>query len=580
MMQEKPFKEAKKNQYGLLILQLSTVAIILLLLISSENLTWLQGLGFIILLCSPMLAFLIGLRQASQHMMTIIQDENISYIPSPQEVVDSLPIPALVSNIVDGVWQVNVYNTHLKKICSKSVENALQDQEYEPLRQINAQLVHLNVNDVWGNKCHLLCYSKPLSKSSKSDRLCVLIDITADENHRIAREDIQRAGVVSTIAASITHDFRNILTGMIGYAELLEMDIEDATQHEFINLILKSGEQASVIMDQMMQVSRAHSSEHELLDVRVPLNNAVQQIHLLLPNNVKLLTEIDKSVPVIKANSLQLEYCISQLLSNALQAINNKGNIRLLLFNDSKHALAQIGKPAIHIQVCDDGCGIAEADIDNIFNLFWSSFHKNDEQDSQSGLGLAIVKRIIRWHHGVVNVEKNIDMAGVIFNVILPAFKNIVIPDANINATNDDTIITKTITTNKLLAELEVLVVDDNEAVRKVHSSLFKRMGHIVSTAKDGVEALKMLDAQPKRFHIVATDFRMPNMDGLELIVNMGHHGHVIPTLMLTGFGEDTSLRCLDDLNVDLLVKPINYKILQKTINQLQQRTSSLQADK
>ncbi|MDX8377397.1 MAG: response regulator [Mariprofundales bacterium] len=599
-MQEKPvIQKSKKRQYGLLILQALTVAIILLLLISSENLTWLQGLGFIVLLCSPMLGFLIGLRQATEHISEqIIKDnadntdntnnnisdhtgiESKSYTPSPQEIVDSLPMPALISNVINGVWQVQSYNNILQKLCSKSVENALQDQEYEPLRQIGAQLVYLNVHDVWGNKCNLLCYCRPLSKSSTFNSLCVLIDITAYEGNRIAREDMQLSGALSTLAASITHDFRNILTGMIGYAELLEMEIEDDTQHEFINLIIQAGDQASVLMDQMMQVSRANSTEHALIDVRVPVTSAVQQIRLGLPETAKLLIDIDESAPSIMANYLQLEFCISQLLSNALQAINNKGNIQLLLFANSKHALAKIERPAIHIQVRDDGCGISEADIDHVFKLFWSSFHKNGEHNSQAGLGLAMVKRIVRWHHGVVNIEKNKDMAGVTFNIVLPAAENFVINDADINITNDNANTTKTVTINKPLAELEVLVVDDNEAVRNVHSSLFRRMGHIVCTAEDGVEALKILDAQPTRFHIVATDFRMPKMDGLELIINMNRQGYSIPTLMLTGFGEDAALHCLNDLNVELLVKPINYKRLQSTINNLQQRLPSLQSDK
>jgi signal transduction histidine kinase/ActR/RegA family two-component response regulator len=389
--------------------------------------------------------------------------------------------------------------------------------------------------------------------------LCYLTDISESERLQAELSEAQKQSQIAALAAGVAHDFRNLLSAIIGHAELIGMEHSDPQLQKDIGQIIKSGNRGSDLVDQLLQLGRSDPSDAKVLNISDSINNMVQLARVQLPPNIDLTIKADKRLPEVRVNLAQIEQVILNLVSNAAHAMpDQKGKISIRL---SRHRLDTDSK-GLRIAVRDNGTGIKPEFIQSVFKPFWST----RKDAGGSGLGLAMVQRIIRWHGGQIDVE-SIPGNGTVFNIFLPEFSERRLKKRDTTATTE----LQAYKTDIQLQPWDVLLVEDQPEVMCVHKVFLTKMGHRVKTASNGQSAFRMIEENRGSFDMVLTDYMMPIMDGIALTKAIRQHDGDIPVTLVTAFTEDDTLNEIRHPNTYIMSKPISYQLLSSHMLALQQ---------
>ncbi len=439
----------------------------------------------------------------------------------------------------------------------------LQKQQDSQLTQSN---VYIRGRDKSGNILRLMCSVSRLRWREHWIGICFMLDITKREILQEQLDAMHRQGFMSTLVAGIVHDFRNVLTNMIGYAEIIQMNCSDDISNKQLSAIINAGERGSDLVTHLLKLSKnkaARLPDQHTEGARLdqPLDNIIGLARLQLPSHVKLGSKIDKPLHDVESSIIEIEQVLLNLINNATEALSGPGHIQVNIYNDYDHPIAKHGHPALCIEVVDDGVGIAEENLDKIFDPFWTSH----ETSGGSGLGLTMVQRIVKLHHGSIHVEASPNQ-GACFTIHFPPYTResteVVEPNESAPAPS----IADADQTPTAGMSYHILLVDDAPDVLEIHKAMLARICHTTSTAENGEQALELFLNSNQHFDMIITDFRMPVMNGLELIEAIRLHDTNIPILMITAFGEDTSLRKACNMGATLMNKPVTLKKLEKTI--------------
>lgn len=264
----------------------------------------------------------------------------------------------------------------------------------------------------------LMCRATAIRWRGKKTGLCILDDVTENEQLHEQLEHSHRQDYINSLLAGLTHDFRNVLTHMIGNAEILHMQAENASDAERLKLIIEAGERGSEMITQLLRMARRKKTPKSLFNLQDTLPSTIRLAHLKLPEHIALEFEMDDDLPPLFGHAVQIDQVILNLIENASHAVGKSGRIRVEVRRDAKHALASPGAPAVRICVADNGCGIPEKDLPYVFDTFWTS----REKAGGSGLGLTMSKRIVTWHHGEITLSSS--PGGTTITIILPPAEN------------------------------------------------------------------------------------------------------------------------------------------------------------
>ena len=175
-----------------------------------------------------------------------------------------------------------------------------------------------------------------------------------------------------------------------------------------------------------------------------------------------------------------------------------------------------------------------------------------------------MVQRIIRWHHGQIDVE-SMPGKGTVFNIYLPA-------DDGEQSSEHEFISTTEIQTYHHKSDMQswrILLVEDQQDVMHIHKLFLSKMGHHVHTAENGKAALSMFMQQP--FDMVLTDYMMPKMDGIALTKAIRQQNSELPVTVATAFSEDEALKQINVPNTYIMNKPLSFRQLSTHVQWLQQ---------
>ncbi len=377
--------------------------------------------------------------------------------------------------------------------------------------------------------------------------LCYMTDISESERLQHELAEAQKLAYAAALASGIAHDFRNVLAGIIGQAELIEMEHDDPQIREDARHIIEAGERGSSMVNQLLELGRSDSSEYKVLDISGALSHMLQIARVQLPPDIDLKIDIQPNLPKVRANLAQLEQVLLNLISNAAQAMpENRGEITVSLAPCSE---PDTGK-GLKLIVRDNGCGIPEEHLQHIFKPFWST----RKESGGTGLGMAMVQRIVRWHGGSIEVESEPGQ-GTSVIICLPAAL-----ESEAEAAAGEKEATPVPLDNKAVRPWNILLVEDQPEVMRIHKAFLSNMGHRIVTASDGAEALAIFRQHGAGgFDMVISDYMMPNMDGVQLARAIRETDARIPITMITAFGEDQALKGLKELNVQILAKPVSY---------------------
>jgi CheY-like chemotaxis protein len=286
-----------------------------------------------------------------------------------------------------------------------------------------------------------------------------------------------------------------------------------------------------------------------------------------MPQGVILQTDLLIPGPAVLANPTQLQTLLLHLLTNSAEAlVNHEGTVLLttgIMQADSlPKGLAIPGdwQPGADsyafLEVTDSGCGIDIADIEKLFDPFYTT------KFTGRGLGLPVVLGLVKAWHGAITVLSRKDH-GSTFRVLLPLCKEeIAVPTFNMDKAPG------------LKQEGFILLVDDQLDVREMGKALLKRLGHACLSAADGNEALVLLRQHPGMVRCVITDLSMPGMDGWQTIAALQKIQPDLPAILSSGF-EEAEVMGLDDKEhlLIFLHKPYTMTELQNALSRSIQDT-------
>jgi len=410
-----------------------------------------------------------------------------------------------------------------------------------------------------GNMLKLTCTAIRMNWQNRWIGVCFMLDITQRELLQEQLEAVHKRGYMSTMVAGIVHDFRNVLNNMIGYAELLHMSSVDADSRMQLEAIMAAGDRGSEMITHLLKLSKRQDSEIATVKTSSqmltgPLENIIGLTRLQMPAHIQLVCEIKKPLPDVAISVIEVEQILLNLINNAMQAMTSAGKICIRIGNDQQHRLASAEQGALSIRVSDDGPGIASENLDKVFKPFWTT--RSDT--GGSGLGLAMVQRIVKRHHGTITID-SVTNQQTTFSIHIPPFQG------EATATTETPLIPAAIQ-SPAPAPCHCLLVDDAPDILKIHKAMLSRMGHSVDTAENGQQALALLNTHGQTYDLLITDYRMPVMDGLELIEQIRMLNIDMPILMVTAYGEDRNLQRAGQYGAMLISKPVTIARLSQAI--------------
>ncbi|WP_322814658.1 response regulator [Chloroflexus sp.] len=329
--------------------------------------------------------------------------------------------------------------------------------------------------------------------------VCVGRDLT--ERRRLEQQLIQsdKLSALGQLVAGVAHELNNPLASISGYAQLL---MRNRTLPEDVRAdveqIRQQADRASRIVRNLLMFAREHKPERLLVQINEVVQSTLSlQAYQLRVDNITVQLELDSELPQTLADPHQLQQVLLNLITNARQAMSEKGSgtltIRTRRYESGDGSF-------IEIAISDTGIGIPAQYLDKIFNPFFTT----KPVGQGTGLGLSICYGIIQEHKGQIWVESHEAIGTTVF-IRLPVIS---------------TSITETSSPEQPL-EIEsgprqrVLVVDDEETIRHMLQRLLGELGHQTTTVGDVDEAMKVLAIQP--FDLVITDLRMPQKSGFDL---------------------------------------------------------------
>src|SRR5579872_2533821 len=348
-----------------------------------------------------------------------------------------------------------------------------------------------------------------------------------EELERQARlRDSARLESLGVMAGGIAHDFNNLLVGILGNASLLA-ELAPERDRAIANEIVLAAERAADLTKQMLAYSGKGHFVLEVLDLNGLIQENLTLLRSSIARNVKVELELGCGACLIEADRGQIQQVVMNILINASEAIGDKpGEIiirtgithrRDSRFSTQTQSTVPRGSYAM-VQIQDNGTGMSPETRKRIFDPFFTT------KFTGRGLGLAAVLGIVRGHRGDIEVESR-PGAGTTFRILLPAAQRASLSHAPAES---------------VLASPQgqlVLVVDDEQIVRRTASLALERRGFRVLVATDGAEAIESLRANPD-ISVVILDLTMPIMTGEQAIPVIKAAHPNIPIVLSSGFSE------------------------------------------
>jgi PAS domain S-box-containing protein len=406
----------------------------------------------------------------------------------------------------------------------------------------------------------LRIYSISDDKNRPLNKVVVLIDTTermrVEEESRRLREKAEissRLAAIGEMAAGIAHEINNPLTGVLGFSQLLanRQDVPAGIKKE-LRIIVEGSDRVKDIVKRLLTFARqtepmrAGTSMNELIAATLDLRR-----YVLSTANIEVITHLDPDLPRVSADPGQMQQVFLNLIVNAEYAMkkaHGRGTLTIATERKDDH---------IRISFTDDGMGMTDQVKAKLFNPFFTT----KEVGEGTGLGLGLSRSIVLDHGGTMDVESQLDQ-GATFTITLP----ITYP------AEEETTESRAVTAAapKHVKSARVLVVDDEEAIRFLVSTILSQNECAADATGDAGEALTMIERTS--YDVVLMDLRMPGVSGMELYARVidRHPELTGKVIFMTGDSSDVTTRSfLEQNNLAFLTKPFDVETLLKRVSEL-----------
>jgi two-component system cell cycle sensor histidine kinase/response regulator CckA len=366
----------------------------------------------------------------------------------------------------------------------------------------------------------------------------------------------QKMDAIGRLAGGVAHDFNNLLTIITSYSELaLDSVVPGSSTQGRIQEILSAAHRAADLTRQLLAFSRRQPQALRVADLNPVVAGAVKTLQRLIGEDIDLVFVPGDGLGKVRLDPVQIEQILMNLGANSRDAMPQGGQCTIETSNAQldqqyagrKGALIPTGRYAV-ITVLDTGIGIPAEVLSHVFEPFYTT----KAPGKGTGLGLSTVYGIVKQNHGFVWAYSEPGM-GTTFKIYLPCVQEQV---SNLETSDRaaEAVVRGTET---------VLLVEDEEALRRAAAEFLGLRGYRVLQAKDGVEALSVARNHGETIHIVVTDVVMPHMSGGELAGKLETLRSEIRILFVSGYAGQTVLdHKVVDVENNFLQKPFTLKQL------------------
>jgi nitrogen-specific signal transduction histidine kinase len=373
----------------------------------------------------------------------------------------------------------------------------------------------------------------------------------------------QKMEAIGNLTGGIAHDFNNLLTIVIGNVELLTRYLKNNPESaELLEGALSACIRGADLTRQLLAFGRRQTLKPEMVDVNRLIRGMVKLLVRTLGEQVRIdLIEGQGIWPVI-IDPAQLDSAIVNLSVNARDAMPEGGLLTVETANvevDDSFSITHPGlKPGsyVAISVTDTGTGMPAEVVSRIFEPFYTTKPTN----KGTGLGLSMVYGFVKQSGGHVTVYSEVG-AGTTFRLYLPR------ATAKIDAPAKALV---SLDRRRSTGTERILVVEDNDAVRRLVCRQLSDMGYQVATASDAKQALQTISGGGDRIDAVFSDVVMPGeMSGIKLAAEIANHWPTVKVLLTSGFPEAALSQANCDLRARILSKPYRADDLEQAILEL-----------
>jgi signal transduction histidine kinase len=386
-------------------------------------------------------------------------------------------------------------------------------------------------------------------------------DITARKRAEAARREFEarlahsrKMEALGQLAGGVAHDFNNILTGILGFAELIRTSSPDLSIAGFSGEIVQAAARARDLVRQILMFSRRQPAERKPLRLSGIVREALRLIRGSAPVAVRVVARCVDDEPYILGDATQLHQVVMNLCTNSIQAMGDEGG-RLEVTVEPvdigpefarRHPPLREGT-CVRLDVADTGPGMPQAVLDRLFEPFFTT----KAPGVGTGLGLSVVHGVVQNHEGAIVVRSRTG-EGTAFEVYLPAVGS--------PSWSGEVIVTEKANAG---SGRRILFVDDEASIARLAQVMLKSLGHTAITYGKPADGLAALRATPDAFDLVITDLTMPGMTGVDLARGIRQVRGDIPIILSSGYADEVPDETLKVLGiVEVLPKPFQMQAL------------------
>jgi len=419
------------------------------------------------------------------------------------------------------------------EVLGKQVKTVLPGTEASWIEKYGNVALH-------GGSIHFENYSEDLDKTFSVTAFqaepgkfgVIFVDIS---EHKHLQEQIrqnEKMQSIGQLAGGIAHDFNNILGGVIGNAELAQMNLEsqEIVKQNLHNILLASL-RAKKLVAQILAFSRKDTSGISHSDIGECIREIIDLLHATIPANIKLAAKIPGQRVYVKFDSTMVHEIIMNLVSNGIDAISRGGTLTIIL-EKIKTTHSQNGvfgpiAPGLYakLTIHDSGEGIPSRIRQKIFDPFFTT----KPQGKGTGMGLSVVAGHMRSHSGNLLLQSS-NAQGTTWQLFFPSSSSAFLSEPVVSTQN-----------NIFIGNgQKVLLVDDEPQLAEVGGALLKTIGFTPIFTTDPAEAKQLLEQDPE-ICLLITDQSMPGMNGIELAQQVQHIRSELPIILCTGYSTEES---------------------------------------
>ncbi len=401
----------------------------------------------------------------------------------------------------------------------------------------------------------------------KEGRLINFVAISRDISREVALEgrlhQAMKMEAIGTLAGGIAHDFNNILSAVLGYAEMVSLQLAaDDPVKQDVGQIIAAGNRAAELVNQILTFSRKEEEDLRPVKLQFVVKEALKLLRSSLPTTIELRQDIDSTCSSVLADPTRIHQVLMNLCTNAKQAMGEQGGVLQVSLKElSRGSVGSPGLPPsieqgrwLDLMVGDTGNGMGSHIREKIFDPFFTTKEKGEG----TGLGLSVVHGIVKSHGGEITVQSQ-PGKGSTFHVYLPVIDGELQEDS-----------AAAVSPPLPTGREHILIVDDEPLLVDVIGGTLTSLGYSVLTCTDSQAALEKFYDHADEIDCIITDMTMPHLTGIELAQSVLAACPEMPIILCTGYSEYIRAGQARKIGIrEFVAKPVDNKTLAEVVRKV-----------